>query len=151
LPEEDASCPECGAGVLGRGRLRVVGFALAAVLVAVVAYVGFFQRVLLPPAPTPEPSRLEQLQKQVEDVLSVGGTVTKVRGPVIWVEPGLWQRRSDEDRRALAALFGTYAGLSAGTNESRCEVRDNRTGAIIAIWTEAEGLIEGVPEAKSEL
>lgn len=150
LPEGEDSCPQCGIGVLGRGRLRVVGFALAAVLLAVVAYVGFFQRVLLPPPPTPEPSRLEQLQRQVEDILSVGGTVTKVRGHAIWVESGLWQRRSDEDRRALAALFGTYAGLQAGTNEARCEVRDNRTGAVIALWTEAEGLIEGVPEAKSE-
>lgn len=150
LPEGEESCPECGAGGLGRGRLRVVGFALAAVVLAVVAYVGFFQRVLLPPSPTPEPSRLEQLERQVEDILSVGGTVTKVRGSTIWIEPGLWQRRSAEDRTALAALFGTYAGLKAGTNESRCEVRNNRTGVVIAVWTEAEGLVESVPEAKTE-
>jgi len=116
-------------------------FATLGVAVTAGFYVGMFQPELMRRKAEARVTPLERMQAQVDQLLSTTATITKLQGHVIWVEPGLWTLRSQEERVALASLIGTYAGLKDGSNQARCEVRDNRTGKVIAEWSEAGGLV----------
>ena len=136
---EDAACPHCGAPMRQRSKLAWVGFAVVGLVATVVVSVSLFQPGKVPRAAVQKESPLVSLGRQVDDLLT-DGIVTKAEGRAIWVEPALWRRRSAEEKQSIATLYGSYAGLKDGSNRSACEVRDNRTGKVIAEWSPTSGL-----------
>lgn len=145
IPEGDRACPSCGAVPTSQRKWLWVAFVCLGVLVTAGVYVGMFQPELMRRKAEAKLTPLELMQAQVDQLLSTTTTITKMQGHVIWVEPGMWKMRSEEDRAALASLIGTYAGLKDGSNQARCEVRDNRNGKVIAEWSQAGGLVTVAP------
>ncbi|MGV8038993.1 MAG: zinc-ribbon domain-containing protein [Thermoanaerobaculaceae bacterium] len=145
IPDGDRACPSCGAVPSSQRKWLWVAFACLGVLVTAGVYVGMFQPELMRRKAEAKLTPLELMQAQVDQLLSTTTTITKMQGHVIWVEPGMWKMRSEEDRAALASLIGTYAGLKDGSNQARCEVRDNRNGKVIAEWSQAGGLVTVAP------
>lgn len=141
IPKGDRACPSCGAVPSSQKTWLWVVFACLGALVTAGIYVGMFQPELMRRKAEARLMPLELMQAQVDQLLSTTTTITKMQGHAIWVEPGMWKMRSEEERAALASLIGTYAGLKDGTNEARCEVRDNRNGKVIAEWSQAGGLV----------
>jgi len=120
------------------------GFLVLALVATAIAYVGMFRPGSVPRRDGQPGGISDVLQGKLDQLLSAG-TVTKVEGHSIWVEPGLWRLRADEDRKTIAATCGTHAGIKDGSKKFWCEVRDNRTGKIIAEWSEATGLRPAAP------
>lgn len=138
-------CPSCGAVASARRTLVWVACATLGALVTAGIYLWMFQPELMRRKAEARLTPLERVQAQVDQLLSTTTTITKMQGHVIWVEPGMWKMRSEQDRTALASLIGTYAGLKDGSNQARCEVRDNRDGKLIAEWTAERGLVDVRP------
>lgn len=145
IPESEKACPSCGAVPSTQRTWVWSAFAGLAVLVTAGIYLWMFQPDLVRRHAEAKLTPLERMQAQVDQLLSTTTTITKMQGHVIWVEPGMWRMRGEEERVALASLIGTYAGLKDGSNEARCEVRDNRNGKVIAEWSRARGLVTVAP------
>lgn len=145
VPGGEKACPSCGAVPSPRRKWLWVAFACLGALVTAGIYVGMFQPQLMRRKAEARLTPLELKQAEVDRLLATTTTITKMQGHVVWVEPGLWRMRSERERAELASLIGTYAGLKDGSNEARCEVRDNRTGKVIAEWSSARGLVTGAP------
>lgn len=145
VPDDETVCPSCGAAFSLRSRVLKVGFLVVALVATAIVYVGMFQPGSIRRRNGPPVAPVDALQSQVDQLLA-GGSVTKFERHAIWVEPGLWRLRTDDERRAIASVFGIQAGLNDGSRESWCVVRNNQTGKILAEWSEASGLKAVAPE-----
>lgn len=143
-PGEEGVCPSCGAALSRRPGMLRVAFVVLALVVTAIVYVGMPRPGSVPQKDGQPGGTPDALQGKVDQLL-LAGTVTKVEGHSIWVEPGLWRLRADDNRKAIAATCGNLAGIRDGSKKAWCEVRDNRTGKIIAEWSEATGLRPAAP------
>jgi hypothetical protein len=145
VPDGETVCPSCGAAFSLRSRIVKVGFLALALVATAIVYVGMFQPGSVRRKSGPPVAPVDALQSQADQLLA-GGSVTKFERHAIWVEPGLWRLRSDDERRAIASVFGIQAGMNDGSRKSWCVVRDNQTGKVLAEWSEASGLKAVAPD-----
>jgi hypothetical protein len=142
VPGEEKACPSCGAPV--PSRWKPVAFAVAGLGLMAVVFLAMFQPGKVPRNVVTEQSPVVTLQGRVDRFIGEG-VVTKAEGRSVWVEPALWQMRSDEEKVEIAKTCGILAGLVDGTNVSSCQIRDNRNGKPIAEWSAAAGLKPAAP------
>jgi hypothetical protein len=135
----DAVCSNCGAALGQRGRLFWVGGALLGLGLSILIFFAMFQPGRVPRRAETRLSPLEALQQKADQILA-DGVVTKADGRSVWIEAALWRLHTEEERVDIARSFGTLAGLKDGSNRAACEIRDNRTGKVVASWSEATGL-----------
>jgi hypothetical protein len=139
VDSNDAACPHCGAVATRRSKLfwasvAAVGLAATAIVFFAIFQPGSARRKAeerLPPI---------MLYQQKVDQLISDGVLTKLEGRVAWIEVAIWRLRSESERTAIATACGTLAGLKDHSNQSWCELRDNRTSKPIAKWSPATGL-----------
>jgi predicted nucleic acid-binding Zn ribbon protein len=140
IPDGERSCPHCGEPIAQRSKLIWAGLIAVGCLVTALLVIPMFQPGFMKKKTDAKLTPLARAEQQTAELLA-SGVVTKAEGHSIWIEPGMWRLRNDEEKKGIASAFGVHAGLADGSNQSWCDVRDNRNGKLIAKWSQDGGLI----------